>query len=178
MNRPVSHLLPRMQTMTVRTQQPQITFVCSPILEAIIPCTRATSLFAAVDMVDVQNPVIIFSARHTGSPKFTYKGKFPAPVAGVLVDGVAIIVPVIDAALFRTKAMLASLAATFTGHLPLPSRCKVAGPIAVFAGSVLEAIKMGFKRLFAVDVRAAVEAERQHRADVELLRKREEGHGE
>lgn len=150
MNRPVAHLVPSVQAMAVCTQQPQIAFVCSPILEAIIPSARASSLFAPVDVVDVQNPVIAFAALHANPAKLAHKGKLPAPVAGVFVDGVAVLVPVIDAALFRAKAMLTSHATTLTGCLPLPSRRKVAGSVAVFSGAVLEAVKMGFKRLFAV----------------------------
>lgn len=150
MNRSVAHLIPSVQAMAVCTQQPQIAFVRSPILEAIIPGARASSLFAPVDVVDVQNSVIAFAALHANPAKLAHKSKLPAPVAGVLVDGVAVLVPVINAALFRAKAMLTSHAATLAGCLPLPSCSKVAGPVAVFPGAVLEAVKMGFKRLFAV----------------------------
>ena len=150
MNRPVAHLVPSVQAMAVCTQQPQIAFVRSPILEAVIPSARASGLFAPVDVVDVKNPVIAFAAFHANPAKLAHKGNLPAPVAGMFVDGVAILVPVIDAALFRAKAMLANVATTLTGRLSLPSRGKVAGPVAVFPGTVLEAVKMGFKRLFAV----------------------------
>lgn len=150
MNRPVSHLVPSVQAMAVCAQQPQIAFVRSPILEAVIPSARASGLFAPVDVVDVQNPVIAYAALHTNPAKLVHKGKLPAPVSGVLVNGMAVLVPVIDATLFRTKAMLASLTTTFTGRLPLPSCCKVAGAGAVFSCAILKAVKMGFKRLLAV----------------------------
>jgi len=150
MNRPVSHLIPSVQAVAVGAKKPQITLVRSPILKAITPGTRAPGLFAPVDMVDVQHPIIAFAALHANPAKLAHKGKFPAPVAGVFVDGVAILVPVIDAALFRAKAMLAKRAATLTGRLPLPSGRKVAGPIAVFASPVFETVKVGFKRLFTV----------------------------
>lgn len=150
MNRPVSHLIPSVQAVAVGAKKPQVTFVRSPILKAIIPCARASGLFAPVDMVNVQHPIIAFAALHANPAKLAHKGNLSSPVARVFVDGVAVLVPVIDAALFRAKAMLTKRAATLTGRLPLPSRRKVTGPIAVFSSAVLETVKVGFKRLFAV----------------------------
>ncbi len=150
MNRPVAHLVPGVQAMAVCAQQPQIAFVRSPILEAVIPSAGASGLFAPVDVVDVQHPIIAFAALHANPAKLAHKGKLSAPVAGVFVDGVAVLIPVIDAALFRAKAMLTSRAATLTGRLPLPARRKVTCAIAVFPGAVFETVKVGFKRLLAV----------------------------
>ena len=143
-------MLPCVDAVAVRTQEPEIALVCSPILEAVIPSARTPGLFASVDVVDVQNPVIVFSAFDASAAKLIHKRKLPAPVAWMLVDGVAVFVPVIDTALFRAKTVFTSFTATLAGCLPLPPRRKVTCPVAVFPCAIFEAVKMGFKRLRAV----------------------------
>ena len=150
MSRPVSHLNPSVDPVAIGTQQAQIAFVGRPVFEAIIPSLRASGLFAAVNMVNVQDPVIAFAALNTDATEFAHKRQLPAPIARVFVDCMTMLVPVVNAAFIRAKSMLAIGPAAFTRGLPFPTRRQIAGLAAILSSPVFEAIKMHFKLLLAV----------------------------
>jgi hypothetical protein len=149
----VTHLLPRSQPVAIRTEQAKVSLVCRPVLQSVVPVTRAFSLFelfARVNVVNVENSVVAISALRALPAQCVHDRNLARPVARFLVFLEAVFVPVILAAFFRTKAMLAFTATAFTPTFPLPACFKIAVSTAIFTRPVFEAVLMGFKRCGAV----------------------------
>lgn len=150
MSRAVSHLNPSVDSVTIRTQQAQIAFVVRPVFEAIIPGPWPSSFFAAINMVNIQDPVVAFAALNADAAEFVHKRQFSAPVARVLMKSMAVLIPMVSAAFVRAKSMLAIYSTSFASGLPFPSGGKITVLPAILPSSVFEAVEMHFKLLLAV----------------------------
>ncbi len=153
MSRPISHLMPSVQPVTIRAQKAEIALVCRPIAEPIIPDrgpALISKLFGWGDMVNVEDAVIVLAATDTFTAKAFNQRDLSGPISRVLMLAKAMLVPMIFSALNGAKAMLTGFAAPLAPAFPLPSRLKIAGPRAVFSGAILDAVLVGFKRGFAV----------------------------
>lgn len=153
MNRPVAHLVPSVQAVAVCAKQAQIADVGRPITKTITPNTCpsfVTEFSGRVDVVNIKDAVIVFATHDASAAKFHDQRKFAPPIGRVLVLFEPMLVPVVLAALLRAKAMLTQASAPLARFLPFPSRGKITGPPAILPCSIFEAIKVGFKRLFAV----------------------------
>ena len=148
--RPVSHLLPRVDAMTVRAQQSQIAFVCGPVLESVIPGCRSPGFAGPVDVVDVENPEVGLAALHASATEAFDKSHFALPVSRVLMRAKSVGVPVVAAALVRAKAMLALLSASLAQGRALPSGGEVAVPSAVFRSAIFDAVRVRLERIGAM----------------------------
>ena len=146
-------MVPRVEPMAVCAKQAKVAFVSGPIAKAVIPYGRSAfvaELLRGVDVVNVENAVIAFSAVDTGAAQFGNQGELARPITRVLVFGEAVFVPVILAALIRTKAMLALFAAALAPLFSLPTRFEVAVPAAILPRAIFDAILMGFEGLRAI----------------------------
>lgn len=153
MNRPVAHLLPRVQSVAVCAKQAQISCVRGPITEPVVPNAGASfvaQFLRPVDVVDVQNAKVIFSTFDAATTQLGDQRKFAPPIGRMLVQAKAMLVPMVLSALLGAKTMLAVSTAALAGRLPLPSRSKIASAGAILSCAILEAVEVGFKRLFAV----------------------------
>lgn len=151
--RSIPHLVPRVQAVAICAKQTQIADIRCPITKAVIPHTCSplvSELSRRVDVVNIKDAVIVFAARDASAAKFNDQSKFAPPIGRVLVLFEAVFVPMVFATLIRAKAMLARTSASFARVLPFPTGGKVAGPAAILSSTIFEAVRVGFKRLFAV----------------------------
>lgn len=146
-SRAVPHLLPCMKAVTIRAKKPKVPLVRFPVSESVVPngcSTLVAQLPRWVDVVNIQNPKVILATSDALSAKPLDNLKLSRPVTRVLVYGKAILIPVVGAALRGAKPMLADFTAPFAGRLPLPSGLKITSLVAVFPGSVLKPVGVGF----------------------------------
>jgi len=148
--RPVTHLSPSVDAVTVRAQQAQVALVSLPITQAVVPSARAALLKRPVYVIDVQNAVIRFTASHARSAKLVYERQFPSPISRMLVLSVGVDRPVGVATGNITKAVLARVSALFARRASLPASSEIAVAPTILPGAISQPIKVGFKRLAAI----------------------------
>lgn len=138
--------------MAISTQQLNTVGIFCPVFKSPTPSVPGfmTGFGFRVDVIDVERSVIIKPAVTTLPAKFLHEFKLALPIAWVLVNCCAILVPESLLAFWRTKLSRAFAAALSALSGAAPSGRKVTSLAAIFAGAVLDAIDVHLKRLFAV----------------------------
>lgn len=144
---PVSHLLPSVNAVAIRAQEAKVAFISGPVFETVTPSARATRFLRPVNVVNVQNAVVCFSAMDALSAKFFHQGKLPTPVSRVFVNGVSVLVPMSRATFSAAKTVLALASTPLAIFFTLPPRREIAVATTILPRSVFEAILMGLERL-------------------------------
>lgn len=144
---------PRMNAVTVSTQQSQVAFIRGPIFEASTPSPNTvlrSNFLRRVYVVDLKCANIVKAALNALRPQLLNKRNLALPVPGALVNAVPVLVPVISAALVIAEPLLvfkAWLTALFAAPLTAPSRLKITSLAAIFPSAVLDAICVHLIRL-------------------------------
>lgn len=135
--------------MTIRTQQTQVANVCFPIAEAAGPNVMAVAgakFGRRVNVVDIQGAVIREATIDTFTAQRFDQREFSFPIAGALVNSIAMFVPILPLARCVAKARR-TLSATLSAFARLlPSRRQIAGLIAVLARSFAETMGVHLHR--------------------------------
>jgi hypothetical protein len=138
--------------MTIRTQQFNVAFVGCPVLEAAVPCVSGLrpDLGLRVNVVDVERAVVIEPAANALAAELANECQLALPIARMLVNGRAILIPESLLTFGRAKLRGAPTAAFSALAVTAPSRCQIAGLAAVFSCAVFDAVLVHLKRFAAV----------------------------
>lgn len=129
--------------MAIRTQQPQVSGICLPVLESAGPCVLLIArpdFFAAVDVVDIKRTVIREATLDALPTKIPHQRELAFPEAPRLVRSVAVLIPVGLLASVGAKTVRALLAAFLALAFVAPSVGEVALPPAEPACPVLQSV--------------------------------------
>ncbi len=131
--------------MAIRTQQPKITLVSIPILEAPCPCVNTflwTNFLGWVDMVYIKRAVIVKTTINALTPKLFNQRKFAFPISRMLMYFVTIFIPIVFSASIRTKPYLTVFTALFTFSIVLPSVFQIAFLVTVFTSAFFNSVRV------------------------------------
>jgi hypothetical protein len=137
-----------MNAVAVSAQQTKVPCIGFPIAESVVPdaCAALVSQFhGRVNVVDVENSIIRFSASDALPAETFNQFKFSFPVARVTMFLKSVFVPVILTASVTAISVFAWLSALLARlRLPPPGR-KIAGLPAILPGSIFHPVSMSLK---------------------------------
>lgn len=156
LGRPVTHLAPSMDSVTVGAEKPQVSLVGVPVAETVVPhaCSPLVSkLFARVDVVNVKNAVIGVPANNACPAKGLNQFKFSSPVSRVFMRGKSMLAPVRLVAFRGAKAICAGLSALFANAVVAPPGRKVTSPATELPCALFDAVGVSHESAGAVMTR-------------------------
>lgn len=139
--------------MAISAKQTDVIVVRFPVLESATPvpsCLIVLGFSTAINVVNVECPKIIKAAYRTFTTQRFNDRHFSLPIARMLVNRGAILIPVSLLTFWRAKLRVAGTSAFPAFSATAPTRRQVASLSAIFTSALLETVKVHLESIAAM----------------------------